>query len=294
MDIVIKLKIKVEIKMNKQKIKKFAIPVLVILVFIVLGFGINKYNKVRSYNNLITAANKYMNSGEYDKAEALFKQSLEYKDDPNVESSIKLAENLKMAKSIYDNGLNLMNNKDYDGAIQQFQKITKEDDKLYSSAQKKIAECKKSFISQNIESANNAIKNDKYDEASKYIDNVLKMDSNNAEAKKLKDSIDKSEKDQQSNQTKQTAQSTNSNTKVTAEEAADIALSSIKDKVSTTEVVKADEVITNQNGVNYYVIHVADNMGDHVATRGWYYVEVNTGKLYKCDMADSSKLVSVN
>ncbi len=269
--------------MDKQKLKKIATPVLVILGFIILGFGINKYNKIRSYDNLITEANKYMDSDEYDKAIALFKQSLDYKNDPNVERSIKLAGNLKTAKSIYDNGVSLMNNKDYEGAIQQFQKITQEDDKLYSAAQKKITECKKNFISQNIELANNDIKNNKYDEASKYIDNILKMDSNNAEAKKLKDNIAKLEKGQENNETKQTAQSaaveqSSSNKNLTQEDAEAIVKNNFK--YNSSEIVYCYDHDSEHDGKGFYVIHVYESHPTHTATLGWYGVEKSSGRIY--------------
>ncbi|BAH07651.1 tetratricopeptide repeat protein [Clostridium kluyveri] len=244
--------------MNKYKFKKIAIPSLILLALIVFGFGINKYNKNQSYNNLITQANKYMNSGEYDKAIAIFEQSLDYKNDPNIKRSMKLAENLKTVKSIYDSGLNLMNNKDYEGAIQQFQKIAKEYDKSYSNAQKKIQECKKSLISKNIDLANNAIKNSKYNEATEYINSILKMDSNNIEAQKLKENIDTLEKEQQNNQTVQVAQTTSSNTS-TSEEVKQYVISNIfqndTSMIANLHVGKPWVI----DGVTYYGITYARN-----------------------------------
>jgi hypothetical protein len=44
-----------------------------------------------------------------------------------------------------------------------------------------------------------------------------------------------------------------------------------------------------KDGINYYVIHAYEAMGDHVATIGWYYVNIHTGEAYKWDLA-SDKL----
>ncbi|MBC2580424.1 lipopolysaccharide assembly protein LapB [Clostridium sp. DJ247] len=273
---------------NKDKVKKIIIvSIIVIISLIGVGFGVYKYNVVQAYNNLITTANKYMDAGEYDKAIEAFKQCLRYKQDSNIDRSIKLAENLKEAKDIYDEGTKLMNDKKYLEAIEQFNKVTKANNKLYDNAQKNIQECKKQYIAQNLQLADSSIKSNKYDDANKYLDEILKIDSNNANAKKLKNDIIKSE------QEKDNTQSYTNNTKITFEQASSIVLDSIKNKAPNTVVVQADKEIRNQNGLNYYVVHVVDNMADHTATRGWYYVEVNTGKAYEWDLA-SNKLIPLN
>lgn len=271
---------------SRNNLKKITIIIILLALGFISGFGVYKYNKVQAYNTLITTANKYMDSGEYDKAIALFNQSLQYKNDANIQRSIKLAASLKEIKVIYDNGTKLMNDKKYLEAIEQFNKITKEDEKLYSSAQKNIEECKKSFITQNIELANTALKNNQYDEANKYLDSIMKIDANNEAAKKIKDTITKLQDEQQEKQNKQSTVN-NKDRKITFEQASNIVLNSIKDKGSNTIIVQEGEDIKNKNGVDYYIIHVADNMGDHIATRAWYYVEVNTGKAYEWDLANN-------
>lgn len=39
-----------------------------------------------------------------------------------------------------------------------------------------------------------------------------------------------------------------------------------------------------KDGIDYYVIHAYENMEDHVATIGWYYVNVNTGESFEWDL----------
>lgn len=51
--------------------------------------------------------------------------------------------------------------------------------------------------------------------------------------------------------------------------------------------------IQNRNGVDYYVVRAYDDMGDHIATLGWYYVQVNNGKAFEWNLMDD-KLVPIN
>lgn len=168
---------------DKNVLKKIAvICIIVVLVFVAGGFGIHLYNKFKTYNDLISTANKNMEQGQYDEAIALFNQSLQYKSDPEIQKSIKFATDLKEIKAVFDEGTKLMNDKRYLEALDHFEKITKEDYNLYNNSQSNIIEC-------SIQLANDAVKNNMYDDANKYVDNVLKIDSNNVIAKKLKDDI---------------------------------------------------------------------------------------------------------
>ena len=185
---------------DKNKIKKIAIICTIAVVVIVAGgIGIYQYNKFRTYTNLIATANKDMERGEYDQAIALFNQSLQYKNDANVQNKLKVATNLKEIKAAFDEGIKLMNDRKYLEAIYYFQKITKEDYNLYNNAQNNIKQCY-------IQLTDGAIKSGKYDEGNKYLDEVFKLDANNADAKKLRDDIaaaKKGEVKQNQNEVKQ-------------------------------------------------------------------------------------------
>lgn len=183
--------------MDKKNVKKIVIiSVIFIIIIAGIGLGIYKYNKVQAYNKLITTANKDMDLGKYDEAITLFQESLKYKKDSSIEKNIKLATSLEKFKKIYNDGAKLENDKKYLEAIEKFKMIDKSGLKWYNNAQKKIEECKKQYISQNLESANNAFNNNSYDDANKYLDDILKIDSNNKDAKNLKTSIDKIVKEQ--------------------------------------------------------------------------------------------------
>ncbi|MGO5065947.1 tetratricopeptide repeat protein [Clostridium sp. LCP25S3_F8] len=167
---------------------------VIICIFIILAgssFGIYKYNRVQDYNMLISDGNKYMALKEYDKAIILFERSLNYKKDLEIEKNITLANKLRQVKIIYDNGIKLMNNKKYLEAIEEFKTISKDSLKWYSDSQEKIQQCRKEFTSQNIKLANDSAKLNEYDKANKYLNNILKLDANNLEAKNLKNKFAK-------------------------------------------------------------------------------------------------------
>ncbi|NFN86128.1 tetratricopeptide repeat protein [Clostridium sporogenes] len=177
-------------KMIKIKSRRLVI----ICIFIILAgssFGIYKYNRVQDYNMLISDGNKYMALKEYDKAIILFERSLNYKKDLEIEKNITLANKLRQVKIIYDNGIKLMNNKKYLEAIEEFKTISKDSLKWYSDSQEKIQQCRKEFTSQNIKLANDSAKLNEYDKANKYLNNILKLDANNLEAKNLKNKFAK-------------------------------------------------------------------------------------------------------
>ncbi len=48
------------------------------------------------------------------------------------------------------------------------------------------------------------------------------------------------------------------------------------------------------NGVTYYVIHAYDSLDGHTATRGWYWIDINTGKIYTQKNDSSQQLVPLN
>ncbi|MFD3155418.1 tetratricopeptide repeat protein [Haloimpatiens sp. FM7330] len=267
--------------MNKNKLtKKIIVSIVVAVVVAGAGFGSYKYYKVKTYNSLINSANKHMDKGEYEKAITLFEQSLNYKDDFTIKRNITLAKSLKEAKDFYDKGIKLMNDNKYIEAIDKFKKINKEDKELYEKAQKKIEECKSKYIKTTIDLANNAVNEKRYDDANKYLDEVLKIDSDNNNVEKLKEIIkeeqkkeQEKEKDKLEDQKKEPEKSKG----ITKEQACEIVKKQEQD-IGENTVIQFDHE-ENKNGIQCYIIHVYDNMDTHTATRNWYYVDKSTGKI---------------
>ena len=176
--------------MKNKKIKILAITL--ILLAAVCPSSVYAYN---TYNH-----NKFFNEGqanidkeEYNKAIDAFSAALKYKknNSEEINKQIKLAENLKTSKTIYEDGLKKFNDKNYLEAISAFEKIKKEDIKRYNLSQGKIVESKKLYTNENIAKAQKEAASKKYTEAMKYLDLVLKIDSKNEQALKLKNEYNK-------------------------------------------------------------------------------------------------------
>lgn len=212
--------------------------IIIILAIIVVfgGLGVYKYNNMQTYNRLVNSANEYLEKGKYDQSLALFEESLAYKNDNKVKNGIELAKKLKEASVIYNKGVKLMDEKKYLEAINEFEKITKDDGKIYEDAKKKIEECRKVY-------------------------EALNKDNN-------KDNENKAGE------------------KITPNGACDIVKKLIKS--NNTNIKFRYDHDDTKKGVSYYVIQAFEDMSDHVATIGWYYVDKNTGKAYEWDLVSDS------
>jgi tetratricopeptide (TPR) repeat protein len=178
--------------MGKKSILKVLTLILVaIVLFVGSIFGTYKYSQQKNFKNLVSLASRKLSEGDYDNAIKLYTQALNYKDDKNIKAQISLAQLYKKNQYTYNEGLKLMDSKKYSEAIRKFSTIAQSAGQIYNNAQSKISECKKQFIAQNIQLANDSAKNNKYDDAIKYLDQILKLDADNSEAKNLKNAFQK-------------------------------------------------------------------------------------------------------
>ncbi|MBU3155643.1 hypothetical protein [Clostridium estertheticum] len=172
-----KIKVEEAIK-QKQKVKKIRIAkitlVLILLVFIIF-ISIRYIKPAIIKKQQYGSAIKLLDNGKYNEALLRLKQIPEYKDSKAL-----------IEKANYQLGMKLMDDKDYLTSIEKFKKVTKTNVEFYASAQNNIELCKKQFIKINVTLANKAISGKEYEEASKYIKEIIKIDSKSADAKNLK------------------------------------------------------------------------------------------------------------
>ncbi|MFV3013733.1 hypothetical protein ACLD43_16720 [Clostridium botulinum] len=166
-----------------NKTKKTLIGTILIIILITLGY---KYYNFSQYKKAINSAETAMDNLEYDNAISLFNESLKYKKSDSVNNKIKRAKELQVDKQSYNKGINLMKNKQYNEAINSFKIISKKSKALYSMAQDKIKESTNILTNEKIKLIKENIKNKKYEEVNKSLDEILKIDSSNKDAKNLK------------------------------------------------------------------------------------------------------------
>jgi tetratricopeptide (TPR) repeat protein len=174
-----------------MKKRKRVVTLITIIVIGVIFVTFYYMNKAHVYNKTLTAANKAVVTEEYDKAITLYEEALNYKKDPEVNKNIALVNLLIKSKATYAVAIKQTTNKNYLGAIDNFKKVDKQDTKRYSIAQSKISECTKLYVEDNIKRAKDYLISGKFDEANKVLDNIFKLEVNNANADKVKAYIKK-------------------------------------------------------------------------------------------------------
>jgi tetratricopeptide (TPR) repeat protein len=147
-------------------------------------YAYNSYN----YNKYFSSAQELMNNESYEEAEASFNLALKYKKKQSqaVAEQIDLITKLKDYKKVYDSGLNELKNAKYLEAASIFEGIKEDAGEKYKQAQEKAAEAKRLFVSETLEKAGKLALDKNYLEGIKFLEEALKVDTNNAEALKAK------------------------------------------------------------------------------------------------------------
>lgn len=125
---------------NKRKI---IIGIIICVLIIGVPSSVYAYNSY-NYNLHYNKAQVDIESDEYDNAILNFNEAVNYRknNSEEINEQIKLVEDLKIYKAIYEDGLGRVKKKKYLEAISVFEKIKKQDEKRYELAQKKIYESK--------------------------------------------------------------------------------------------------------------------------------------------------------
>lgn len=185
--------------------------------------------------------------------------------------------NYKVFNNLASQGKQYMLQKDYDKAIEAYQQALsyKKDTGIQTNitiAQNlKNEDNIKATVSKNIQLATEAAKDNKYDEASKYLYEVLKADPNNSEAKNLKDTYAKAVQDQQekakleeaNRQSQQKSKNIESNSEdgITQQQAYQIMYNKFKGDGDILVAKKSDYADDSNNNVKqsldkYYLFHI--------------------------------------
>lgn len=205
---------------------------------------------------------------------------------------------LEVFNNLSNQGKQYMLQKDYDKAIQSFQqalsykKDTDTQSSLVLAQNLKSENSKKGIVSKNIQLANEAAKNNKYDEANKYLDEILKTDPNNSEVKSLKDSYAKAVQEQQEKakaqeQVKLSVQQQNNdnnrrktNVEISQQQASQIVANRFKDcDVFLAERNDYTDRISKEVGNGLYLFYT-EFKDDHSGTQGYVGVDKITGETY--------------
>ncbi|WP_312459060.1 hypothetical protein [Proteiniclasticum sp.] len=176
---------------KKRTQKTLLLVICGILLVSGTAFATQKYTQMQHYDEMLIDAELYLKEGRYTEAINLFEESLKIKDNDEVVLSLERVKLLNEAITNYNEGIVLLNSKNYLDALQKFEKIPSMDHEIYQLSLEKIVICKEGYVNDTVNHINDSISMKNYDEANKYIDELLKFDETNTEASSLKQSLEK-------------------------------------------------------------------------------------------------------
>lgn len=168
---------------NKKYIWGIIIGIFVISVGV---FSFKQYSEYKNFNLNVAEAEKNYKVDKFSEAKQYYQTALKYKKDSNIESKIKLCDNMEGSYKEYNNGIEALNKKDYLTSYNCFKKVISDDTKRFSLAKDKITETSKLYIDSELVQAKDLASKVDYQAAITHTDAILNIDSNNETAKKLK------------------------------------------------------------------------------------------------------------
>ena len=172
-----------------RKIKTKFIVALIILIILAIPSAIYGYSYY-TYNTDLSYGENLLNEEKYDDSIEVFQKLKSNKFFNNssdfINSKITLASELKESKETFETANNLLNEKKFLEAIDEYSKIESLDEKRYAESQEKIKEAKNLYITENISKAKENANNKEYDNAISVLETLLKFDTDNEEVINLK------------------------------------------------------------------------------------------------------------
>jgi hypothetical protein len=178
-------KIKPIIKNQKFKYIACAIVIVFILAGIIGYYQYEKY-KENQFNVNVAKAEKYFNNDDFDKAKEYFETALRFQEDQKINEKMQLSIEMGESKNLFDSGNNFFDKKDYYLAYYAFDKVIAEDEKRFTLASAKKAECSKFYIDRKLSEAKENANEGNYLLAISCLNEITNFDSTNETAKTLR------------------------------------------------------------------------------------------------------------
>ncbi|MFA9398944.1 MAG: L,D-transpeptidase [Clostridiaceae bacterium] len=156
--------------------------VFILLVGIVSAVAVKFVMKNVNYDKKLKIADGYFAIMDYGEASLAYKECILIKESDEISKKLEEAERLDKLKQIYDEGMELIENKEYLGAIEELNKV-----EGYADVEEKIVLAKTLYIEDYINKSKDSASRENYDKAIEYVNNISALDNNNEEAKKLLD-----------------------------------------------------------------------------------------------------------
>lgn len=172
-----------------MKKRRFIFIILSIAIITAISSSLYGYNYIK-YENTYTKAMSQLNAGKYGDCISTFASIKNTywgkKNATLICINIEKAKLFKKDKLIFNQAVELFDQKKYLEAVDKFKLIPENDKKFYKLTKQKIQACRTQYILLNINNAKSAAKSNDFDSAICFLNLALKIDPNYAEAISLK------------------------------------------------------------------------------------------------------------
>lgn len=294
--------------------RKILICSITAIIIISIGIGGVTYIRKERFRNYICEVNTLISEQKYDEAQQKLVLAKKIKNNDEISNKEKEINLKKEQNQIYNEGLELMNNKKYIEAINKLSEVDDKAEEIKEVAESKIKVCKNELLKKTTTSVDNFISQNKFDDAYKIIETVKVVEKENDNILKLKEKVDIAKNSYEEEQKRIAAEEEAK--RIEQEKKNNQGIDLEKIKLNILDMVKEDY---ERNGINLeelkkttnkkiiiwnsqvhekriegrdgYVIPVAEDDPVRTMVWKWFFVDKNTGEIFEIDISRGDKLI---
>lgn len=293
--------------------RKILICSITAIIIISIGIGGVTYTRKEKFRNYICEVNTLISEQKYDEAQQKLVLAKKIKNNDEISNKEKEINLKKEQNQIYNQGLELMNNKKYIEAINKLSEVDDKAEEIKEVAESKIKVCKNELLKETTTSVDNFISQNKFDDAYKIIETVKIVEKENDNILKLKEKVDSAKDSYEEEQKRIAAEEEAKRIKEEKKNNQGVDLEKIKlnilnmvkeyyegNGINLEELRKTTNkriVILNSQvhekmieGREGYVIPVAEDGPERTMVWKWFFVDKNTGEIFEIDISRGDKL----
>lgn len=293
--------------------RKILICSITAIIIISIGIGGVTYTRKEKFRNYICEVNTLISEQKYDEAQQKLVLAKNIKNNDEISNKKKEINLKKEQNQIYNQGLELMNNKKYIEAINKLSEVDDKAEEIKEVAESKIKVCKNELLKETTTSVDNFISQNKFDDAYKIIETVKIVEKENDNILKLKEKVDSAKDSYEEEQKRIAAEEEAKRIKEEKKNNQGVDLEKIKlnilnmvkeyyegNGINLEELRKTTNkriVILNSQvhekmieGREGYVIPVAEDGPERTMVWKWFFVDKNTGEIFEIDISRGDKL----
>jgi len=272
-----------------MKNKKVIIGIIVLILVITVPTGvvvIKNYKQDKSYKEYVEKANTLVEGKKYDEAMEVLEKGKDIKVTDEINNKITLVQSYIDQMKLYQEATALVEAGKYDAAIDVLNKIDASAAGLKEQVEEKIKFCKSEIVKDKSKAVEQLLSENKFEEAYEIATDKVATSYISDSSIVLKSQIDKAKSSYEAEQEKLRIQEEERKKKesapLTYDEASKLAMKVYSSKSGGSKASTWDKPTNKETleGMEGYLIQIFQNMPTHTATVAWYFVDINTKKVY--------------